>query len=109
MASTKELILYLDTLRDDISKGLTAKLRAYAYNNGWPTNLSRTLSVVKNSDETFRIGFPEELEDQILDVEMGTQNNPPNPVMRQFMNRFIMHSDDYDEQLSYLIKTWRVF
>lgn len=109
MINTKDLSNFTEELAEKVANKATAKLRRNAYESGWPTNLSRTLSVVHVGSGKYSINYPEDLENDILDQEAGTQDVPPNPVMRLFMNRFEQHSQDYDTALAKMVNNWRVF
>jgi hypothetical protein len=74
------------------ARKLTAKLRKSAYKNGWPTGISRQLKVTYTGNGNFTVDFPESVLEDILDLEYGTQNTPPNPVIRNSMNNLNDHS-----------------
>lgn len=90
------------------AKKATARLRRHAYRSGWPINLSRKLEI-KHENGEFFVNFPEELMDEYLDTEYGTQDNPPNPVMHRFINRIDEQMDEYDAQLSQIIDRLDIF
>lgn len=79
---------------------LTAKLRRHAYDSGWPAALGRTLEVKHLDNGDFSIQYPAHLEDQILGIEYGGQDNPPNPVMLRVANRAEGVFDDHLSSIS---------
>lgn len=83
---------------DFSSKKATARLRKHAYESGWPTELSRVLSVT-HSDGEFNVSYPEDLSEKVLDTEFGTVNSQPNPAIRNFMGQIDDHLYDYDNAL----------
>ena len=78
-------------------KLLTAKLRRHAYDSGWPVQLGRVLEVKHDDNGDFSIQYPAHLESQILGVEFGDQDTPPNPAMLRVANRA---DGVFDEHLS---------
>jgi hypothetical protein len=66
------------------AKKLTAQLRRKAYESGWPTHASRHLKVVPTVD-SYRVSYPTKHGEHIENAEYGTQDTPPNPVVRQFL------------------------
>jgi hypothetical protein len=109
MATTDQIIKAVDTIARTTAKKATSKLRSEAYSNGWPTELSRTLSILHDKEGRFSMDYPQHLESKIFDVEFGTQNTPPNPVMRRFLNRLDETSDEFDSMMGTLLDNWEVF
>jgi hypothetical protein len=109
MTSTKDLSKYIHEVGEKTSKIATARLRVHAYDSGWPSELTRNLTVQHFGNGQFGITYPEDLESAILDQELGTQDSSPNPVMRTFMNRFESKSVEHDSLLASLINDWKVF
>lgn len=109
MANTNDLREVIHQIGDQLSKKATANLRSQAYDSGWPTELSRKLTVTHLGEGQFKVTYPEDLEDQILDQEAGTQDSPANPVIRTFMNRFTDSTSHYDDMLASVINKWQVF
>ena len=68
----------------EAAKKLTAKLRRDAYTSGWPTPASRFL-VVEYGNGQYTVKYPKAMSSRILDLEYGTQSNPPTPVIRPFI------------------------
>ena len=65
---------------------LTPELRNKAIMVGWPPYIVEELTVeVNESDGEFYVDYPENLAQQIEDLEYGTQKRPGNPVIRPFM------------------------
>lgn len=77
------------------ARHLTAALRKHAWKSGWPTKVSRHLRVVHNG-EGYIIQYPESVSSTIHNLEFGTQESQPSPVMHRFMNRMDEHSDHLD-------------
>lgn len=80
------------------ARRLTAKMRRDAYENGWPTNLSRQLKV-KYDGGRLHVDFPTDIIEDILDLEYGTQNTAPNPVIHRTLNRNNDHTAELDKAL----------
>ena len=66
---------------------LTPVLRDQAFRAEWPPELILQLTV-KAEDENLYISYPEEFDSRIEDLEYGTQNQAPRPVLRPFMARY---------------------
>jgi hypothetical protein len=109
MADTQYLDRKLEDLDKKKASEYTAELRLYAYSCGWPFRTSRFLKVVPVSEGYFAINYPKPMEDEILTLELGTLDVPPNPVMRTFMNRFSKNSGDYNNDLADILNDWRLF
>jgi len=109
VASTENLREVIHQIGEQLSKKATANLRGHAYDSGWPVELSRQLKVIHLGEGQFKVTYPEDLEDQILDQEVGTQDSPANPVIRTFMNRFTDNTSYYDTLLAAAINKWQVF
>ena len=77
------------------AKRMTSKLRRDAYHSGWPTEVSRLLTVRHDGGDNFYVDYPKQLENNVLNLEYGTQDNPPNAAMLRFMNRSEPFMDDY--------------
>jgi hypothetical protein len=65
---------------------LTLELRDLAVEAGWPLNVAASLSVALINGN-LNIDYPEELDNQIQDLEYGSSNTPPKSVLRKFMYR----------------------
>ena len=66
---------------------LTLSLRDTAAQAGWPAEIIIQMSVIA-VDGDLRIDYPEALAAQIEDLEYGTPNTSPSPVLRPFEARF---------------------
>jgi hypothetical protein len=63
---------------------LTAQLRRTAFQAGWPSDATRTLTVVPYNKH-YRVSYADAFSSAVEDAEYGTQSTPPNPVVRQFL------------------------
>ena len=82
---------------------LTANLSSLARQAGWPTSIALQLKVENHSDGKWYVGYPKAIENQVLDLEYGTQNTSPNPVIRDFV-RGLDGTDLTDEMITRLIE-----
>ena len=65
---------------------LTANLRNYARQAGWPVSIVMQLSVSnERSDGKWSVKYPTAIDNQVIDLEYGTDSVPPNPVIRDFI------------------------
>ena len=65
---------------------LTANLRNYARQAGWPVSIVMQLSVSNDrSDGKWSVKYPKAIDNQVIDLEYGTDSVPPNPVIRDFI------------------------
>lgn len=80
------------------AKRLSATLRRQAYQAGWPSSVARFLQV-SYVNGIFAVGYPKQAAKEIEDLEYGTQDNPPSPVILRFMNRIDEYSAPLDEEL----------
>lgn len=67
------------------AKKLTAQLRRTAYEYGWPTHAARSLTVVPRGKH-FGVEYPDHHATTIENLEYGTQDTPPSPVLRKFLH-----------------------
>lgn len=70
---------------------LTMELQADALSAGWPKTYASQLSVRVDKSNIY-IDYPENLAQDIEDLEYGSKDQPPTPVLRLFVDR---HSDDF--------------
>lgn len=71
---------------------LTRTLRQKAHAAGWPADVCLGMSVVHDGD-AFTVTHHPATEAKALDLEYGTQKQPPNAVIRPFNNRVDSHAD----------------
>lgn len=75
----------LKSLRS-LEKELTKAIRLDAYRAKWPKPIASSLSVsIKNNELV--VTYPDAYEEQVGDLEYGTQSSSPRPVFRTFVNR----------------------
>lgn len=65
---------------------LTSELRGKAISQGWPAEAARGVSVVF-SGGAFDIKIASSVDDLVQTLEYGTEDTPPNPVIRSFSLR----------------------
>jgi len=78
----------------ELSKKMTIKLRNAALNAAWPSMIVSNMSVVVK-DSKLVIDYPEDLQEEINDLEFGTGPTPPASVIRPFLNR----TDEYISEI----------
>lgn len=81
---------------------LSAALRRQAYLAGWPSEAARRLSI-KFENNTFVPFYPREAAEEIENLEYGTPERPPSPVIHRFLNRMHEHSEALDDDLGDLV------
>lgn len=74
----------------------TLMLRKDAVAAGWPAKCVNKLTVVVTSDG-ITIEYPEDLAEEIEDLEYGTYTTSPSPVMRSFIER---HTEELGTELA---------
>ena len=67
-----------------VTEQYAAKLRDHAQSYGWPDEISSQLSMSYDGSN-HSITYPEDIADDILTLEYGTQDIPPSPALRTFM------------------------
>lgn len=92
MVAVHEITELLSQAHDKAAAQATVGLRKHALAHGWPTHLAQRLSV-SHEDGRVAIAYPDHLADEILDLEYGTEDTPPSPVLRTFNNRMDEHAD----------------
>jgi hypothetical protein len=76
-----------DVAVENIVPPLEEYLRTIAYNSGWPANFIANLNISVDEDYTLSISYPDDMEDEIGDLEYGNLNALPNAVIRPFLLR----------------------
>jgi hypothetical protein len=74
----------------ELSKKMTTKLRHAALDAAWPSMIVSNMTV-RVKDTQLVIDYPEDLQEEINDLEYGTGPVPPVSVIRTFLNR----TDEY--------------
>ena len=73
---------------NEAARHLTSDFRQYALSHGWPLGFLLRTRVVYNANiDEFDVEYPDDIKQRVEDMEFGTQNSPPNPIIRTFMNR----------------------
>jgi len=72
------------------SEQLTPMLQQLAIAAGWPADVAFSLSV-KPKDGELHVSYPEELDEQINNLEYGTPSSAPASVIRPFVARIGSH------------------
>ena len=68
---------------------LTANLRNYARQSGWPVAVAMQLTVSNDrSDGKWYVKYPKAVDGQVIDLEYGTDSVPPNPVIHAYLPLF---------------------
>lgn len=75
-----------------LQSSLTKELRADALAVGWPKIYANTLSVRINESNIY-IDYPGQMAADIEDLEYGSGDTPPKPLMRLFIDR---HARDFE-------------
>jgi len=88
---------------------MTAKLRSSAYESGWPSEVTRRLTVRHDGGDNFYVDYPKHIEKAVLDLEQGNQDTPPNAAILRFMNRSHPHIDDYVDSVFAGIMDMEIF
>jgi hypothetical protein len=71
---------------DVLAADLTAMLQKDAINMGWPRQYASALTVSAEGTQIV-VGYPEEYEEQINDLEYGAEDTTPIPVLRRFLDK----------------------
>lgn len=85
----KEIKAFKDALNrasSDASHFLTAHLRSEAHASGWPSDVTRRMSVSHNNG-SFDVNVHEKHLNRALDLEYGTPDTQPTAAIRRFSNR----------------------
>jgi len=68
------------------SEQLTPMLQKFALAAGWPADVALSLSI-KPQDGELHVSYPEELDDEVNNLEYGTPNSASSSVIRPFVAR----------------------
>ena len=96
---------------DSLVGPLTEQLRMMAFYSGWPANFIQSLSVKVAEDYTLYVDYPEDMSDDIGDLEYGGLNSLPNAAIRPFMMRahFTINKALEDELVPKLLEQLGMF
>jgi len=94
---------YSAPLLSEINATLTQELRNDALAAGWPTNVVESLSITANGF-SFVVNYGSKYDNEIGDLEYGTQDIAPKPVFRLFIDKHsnIISDNVADSYLKYL-------
>ena len=85
MDKNSVLILSLKKLARDnaelIAAAETEKLRRNALDAGWPSDVVNQIDIVAH-DESLKVSYPDIVSSAVLNLEYGTTDAPPSPVIR---------------------------
>lgn len=70
----------------DTAVVMTAQLRKECVASGWSPSLANRLSVRYVNNE-FKVNIPEDIKEEISNLEYGTPNTQPTAAIRRFANR----------------------
>jgi hypothetical protein len=74
------------------SVNVTARLRAFLIESGWPVEVASGVSI-RNTGGTYTAYYPSRLARAVNDLEYGTETTPPNPAIRNFLTNRIGTKD----------------
>ena len=81
-ASPVEALVISETINP-----LTTLLRNKALSSGWPSDISERLYIT-DSDGALIVHIPDDIKEQTLDLEYGTIDKMPSPVIRPFIYKY---------------------
>ena len=76
-----------DKTADTLIDPLTTQLRLIARESGWPARLIQGLTVTVDDTHTLYVDYPDELREDIENMEYGDINGLPNAAIRPFIFR----------------------
>lgn len=85
-ARTANVEVIAESAAETLSTPSTLELRSMALASNWPRNIVSSLTVEHENGELV-INYPEELAEQIENLEYGDINSLPTPVLRPFIYR----------------------
>ena len=80
------------------SRRMTSSLRRSAYESGWPSEVTRSLTVVHDGG-SYSVSYPDHMANAVDQFEYGTQSRPPTAVLRKHMSRINEHDDAFHADL----------
>lgn len=94
-----------------LARQLTLSFRDYALGRGWPLGIVLFIQIKflnVGDDRTrgpfggaiFDVSYPDIVKKKVEDLEYGTQDTPPNPAIRSFLNRVDDRNEVFEDSLS---------
>lgn len=77
---------YVDSAADRTSISMTSRLRKYAVTNGWNGKVARNTQVAYRPDEGFVVEFADDVREQAMNLEYGTETMRPTAAIRKYEN-----------------------
>lgn len=95
----------------DVTYSITRDLRRSAQSKGWPLDVVLNLRVaIDPSSGELSVEYPDRLADRVETLEYGTQDTPPNPVIRTFNNRVDDLAQQYTVNFEYeILDEWSMW
>jgi hypothetical protein len=85
--SRKNNELQAHQIADSLSPVFTQEFQSIAKASGWPTHLINAIQVVVHPDTSIALEYPNELQQEIEDLEYGPEFGVANTAIRAFMYR----------------------
>jgi len=86
MAIVAQVTLATTKATEATASRLTSLLRDFAYRAEWPVDVIIQLSV-KVEESNLVVSYPDEIHDEVNDLEYGTSGTSPRAVLRPFVSR----------------------
>lgn len=86
MPNASNIEYIAEDVADILSTPLTLELRLMARSSGWPSHIIADLEV-SYSDGDLEVQYPEEISEEVGNLEYGDINSLPNAVIRPFILR----------------------
>lgn len=64
----------------------THSIKQDALRAGWPEDVVKSLKVIVDGD-TIKVSYPDKYAKIIEDLEYGTENSSPQPILRSFLDK----------------------
>lgn len=77
---------YVDSAAERTSISMTSRLRKYAINNGWNGKVTRNTQVAYRPDDGFVVEFADDVRDEAMNLEYGTETMRPTAAIRKYEN-----------------------
>ena len=71
----------------ELVRPLDSLLQSLAIKSGWPEDIVFKLNVIVDSDETIRVHYPDDIKQEVEDLENGRPGETPNAAIRPFLLR----------------------
>jgi len=95
-----DILEAFDRAAERASYAITSNLKQQALSYGWNSPVVSKMQVVYTADQTFDVEFADDIREQAMNLEYGTEVIRPTAALRKYDN-----SGDAEDTLAYFLES----